>query len=78
MKQADGLLLSGSSLIVTSSERAIRRRRHERFHLVLCSEELFSSASIFGAARLAYMKRLILVLFLFAGHLAASRAESFE
>ena len=32
----------------------------------------------FWCRTLAYMKRLILVLLLFAGHLAASRAESFE
>ena len=32
----------------------------------------------FWCRTLAYMKRLIFVLFLFAGHLVASRAESFE
>ena len=78
MKQADGLLLSGSSLIVTSSERAIRRRRHEilKTRSMVVRNLLFRVD--FWCRTLAYMKRLIVVLFLFAGHLAASRAESFE
>ena len=81
MSGLGGFLISGRPLIVTSRERAISEAARSIENLFSMVINPFSFASIFltrQRKRQRLMKRLVLIMPLFAAHLSVLRAEPFE